>query len=266
MRPRRDAHGREDVWPRDSRRLHGRFDPDGTEAAWSPHMVSKRQVLRGSIVSTSLAAAVVTLSSSGASSLPTGQGCDAWDVTYAVSGNLRLSDTPMGAGDGIYPVGPGEVVLRRSPGTNRVTMVSFELPQRFGIHVKKVFWAATVNTNATARAAPPGGTACSHVAEGTMQGDTVTWATSVSGFRTDGVIDCNGSACGQFGAPPKGTSGLHIPPREVQFKPFEFGPDGKTFTMPATFVSKTDEPRQTAHLALSGREVRRVCAPVASCR
>lgn len=244
-----------------------RLDPDGTEAAWSPHMVSWRQVLRVSIVSATLAAGVVTFSSSGISSLQPSQGCDAWDVTYSVSGNLRLSETPMGAGDGTYPVGPGEIVLRRSAGTSRVTMVSFELPQRFGINVKKVFWSGTVNTNATARATAPGGTGeCSHVAEGTMQGGTVTWATPVTGFRTDGVVDCRGSACGQFGAPVKGTSGLHIPPHEVQFQPFEFGPDGQTFTMAATFVSKTDAPRQTAHLALAGREMRRVCAPVASCR
>jgi hypothetical protein len=229
-------------------------------------MVSKRQVVRVSTVSAGLVAGVVTLSSSGISAIPPGQGCDAWDVTYAVSGNLRLSDTPMGAGDGIYPVGPGEIVLRSSPGTSRVTMVSFDLPQRFGIHVKKVFWSATVNTNATARAAPPGGAECSHVAEGTRQGSTIAWATPVSGFRTDGVVDCKGSACGQFGAPVPGTSGLHIPPHEVQFNPFEFGPDGKTFTMAATFVSKTDAPKQTAHLAIAGREVRRVCAPVASCR
>jgi hypothetical protein len=229
-------------------------------------MITKRQVLRVSMASASLAVVAVTLSSSGVSSVAPSQGCDTWDVTYAVSGNLQLSDTPMGAGDGTYAVGPGEIVLRRSAGTNRVTMLSFDLPQRFGIQIKKVFWSGLVNTNATARATPPAGAGeCGHIAQGAMQGGTITWATTVSNFRTDGVVDCKGSACGQFGAPVKGTSGLHIPPHEVEFKPFEFGSDGKTFTMASSFVSKTEAPRQTAHLALAGREIRRVCAPVASC-
>jgi hypothetical protein len=209
----------------------------------------------------------ITLSSSGVSAPSEGQGCAAWDITYAVSGNLQLSDTPQGAGDGTYRVGPGEIVLRRTAGTDRVTMVSFDVPQRFSIDVKKVFWTAVVRTDATARAAPPAGAGeCGHVAEGAMQEGRVAWTTTVSGFHTDGVVHCDGSLCGQFGAPPSGNSGLHIPPHDVQFRPFEFGPDGTTFTMASSFVSRTEEPRQTAHLALAGREVKRVCAPVAACR
>ena len=107
---------------------------------------------------------------------------------------------------------------------------------------------------------------CSHVAEGAMQGRTVAWATKVSGLQTDGKVDCVGSLCGSFGAPPKGTSPLHVGPNDVEFQPFEFGSDGKTFTMSSAFVSKTAQPQQTAHLALAGREVSRVCAPVITCR
>ena len=226
-----------------------------------------RQLHRVAIASASLAVVAVILSSYGLSSPAQEQGCGAWDVTYAVSGNLELSDTAMGAGDGIYAVGPGEIVLRYGVPAGRVTMLSFDVPQRFGIEVKKLFWAAQVDTDATARAAPAAALReCGHVAEGLMQEGKLAWATSVSGFRTDGVVACTGSLCGRFGAPARGTSGLHIPPADIQLKPFEFAPDGKTFTMASTFVSKTDAPRETAHLALAGREIRRACAPVAACR
>jgi hypothetical protein len=219
-----------------------------------------------STISASVATTVaVAVSSAGSTAPPDAQGCAAWDVTYALSGNLQLSDTPMGAGNGTYAIGPGKAVLRQDVRSGRVTMLSYQLPQRFGIVAKKMFWTTHVNTNATARATPRGSGECSHVAEGAMQGRTVAWQTEVSGLRTDGVIDCNGSLCGSFGAPPKGTSPLHIGPSDVQFQPFEFGPDGKTFTMSSTFISKTEQPKQTAHVALSGREVSRVCAPVVTC-
>jgi hypothetical protein len=58
---------------------------------------------------------------------------------------------------------------------------------------------------------------------------------------------------------------MHIAPHPAQFKPFAFSPDMKTFTMPSMFVSKSDSPRQTAHLVLSGREMRRECVPPPSC-
>jgi hypothetical protein len=230
-------------------------------------MVSWRQLLRRSMVSASVAAVEMTASSTGLPSPSDGQGCVAWDVTYAVSGNLQLRDTPSGAGDGTYAIGPGKVVLRYDARAGRVTMLSFDLPERFGIVANKLFWTAHLDTDAAARAAPAAGAGqCGHVAEGTMQGRTVVWATRVRALRTDGVVDCKGSLCGSFGAPPKGTSPIHIGPDDVQLQPFEFGPDGKTFTMSSSFVSKTEAPRQASYLAMSGREVRRTCAPIASCR
>jgi hypothetical protein len=54
----------------------------------------------------------------------------------------------------------------------------------------------------------------------------------------------------------------------VRFHAFDFAPDRKTFTMGSTFVTKTESPKQTAHIQLSGREVRRTCAdrPTAGAR
>ena len=46
----------------------------------------------------------------------------------------------------------------------------------------------------------------------------------------------------------------------------EYSSDMKTFTMSSTFVASTDSPKQTSHLALSGREIRRTCEPKACAR
>ena len=58
---------------------------------------------------------------------------------------------------------------------------------------------------------------------------------------------------------------LHIAPHAVQFSPFQLSADGKTFTMQSTLVSRTGSPKQTAHLALAGREVKRTCVRTPSC-
>jgi hypothetical protein len=190
--------------------------------------------------------------------------CDAWQVEYSVSGNLQLSDTPMGAGNGTYLVGPGRMVLRFER-SGAAQLVSYEMPERFGIEAKKVFWTTHVNTDALARAtaATPG--PCGHAATGAMKGSTLVWSSKLD-FRTDGTLECKGSMCGKFGAPAPGSSPLHIGPSPVMLEPLQFGPDGKTFTMASTFVSKTESPKQTAYLSLSGREARRSCAPVDTCR
>jgi hypothetical protein len=232
---------------------------------------SRRVTKLGSLaiaVSTA-AAAVLTFSTRDvpAQSAPSeASGCAAWDVIYSAAGSLQLSDTPMGAGNGVYPVGPGKIVLRLDPRGGRAALLSFEMPERFGIEAKRLFWTTHVDTNATARAIPDGPGACGRVAEGALQGRSLAWATKANGFHTDGTLACNGSLCGRFGAPPPGTSSLHIGPSDVQLAPFEFSADGKTFTMAYTFVSKTEDPRQTARLALSAREVSRSCAPVEACR
>jgi hypothetical protein len=222
---------------------------------------------RIAVTAASVAALAIALAPSDAPAHPGAEPCTAWDVTYSLSGNLQLSETPMGAGDGVYAVGPGKMVLRHDTRTDRVALLSFELPEQFGIESRKAFWTTHVDTNATALAAPTATAgACGHVAEGAIQGRRLVWSSKVIGFHTDGTLACRGSMCGQFGVPPPGSSPLHIGPGDVQLQPFEFGPDGKTFTMASTYVSKTDMPKQTAHLAISGREVRRVCAPVTSCR
>ncbi len=193
--------------------------------------------------------------------------CNAIEVRYTLAANLQLTDTPMGQGDGIYPIGPGTAVLRYenkggAPG-GAVTMVSYHMRELFTIHAKALFWSTDVTTDTHTRATPD---ACSVAARGALSGRTLRWSTPVSGYRTDGTLTCKGSLCGKFGAPPPGQTPLHIGPGLVQFGPFNFSPDMKTFSMQNTQVSKTEMPKQTGSIALSGREVGRSCVQVQPCR
>lgn len=202
--------------------------------------------------------------------------CAAWEVEYALSANLTLRDTPMGAGNGTFVIGPGATVLRfegptvgeGSPPTPAgrdgaaVKMLSYRMTEQFTIDATALFWKTRVHTNTRTTATPD---ACSVVAAGAMKGRSLVWSTPVRGYRTDGTLTCEGSMCGSFGAPPPGTSELHHPPRPVQFSSFEFAPDRKTFSMAATFVTKTDSPKQTGYVGLSGREMKRTCVAPKPC-
>jgi hypothetical protein len=185
------------------------------------------------------------------------------DVEYDLNATLALTETPMGAGDGSYTIGPGKVVLSFDNG--RVQMLSYAMRENFTIHAHTVFWTTTVKTETKTAGTPD---ACSVVAEGTFDRATRTlrWRTPLRGYHTDGTLVCSGSMCGKFGAPPTGESQLHIGPGPVAFSPFVFSPDLKTFTMASTHVAKTSMPKQSAAVALAGREVRRTCAQPRACQ
>jgi hypothetical protein len=172
---------------------------------------------------------------------------------------MQLSDTPMGQGDGTYPIGPGSMELRfedrgGKPG-GRVKLVAYDMRQLFTVVAKTLFWKTTVENNARTVGVV---NACGQP-EGALEGTTVVWKTPIDGFRTDGTITCDGSFCGKLGAPPPGESPLHIGPSAILFQPLRFSGDMKTFTMAKTFVNHMDAPQQTAHIAISGRETSRSC-------
>jgi len=188
--------------------------------------------------------------------------CGSVDVEYSTSANLKVDETLMGAGNGVYRIGPGHIVLRFDAhgSSGGVRMVSYEMPQHFTVVSNVLFWRTTVATRAESRAVPVSAT----IAEGTLDGHTLRWAGPAVGFRSDGTLTCDGSMCGQFGAPAPGTTELHVGPNPIDFRPFEFGADMKTFSMPYTIVSQSSSPKQRSFLALGGREIRRTCAPVGS--
>lgn len=211
-----------------------------------------------------LAALGVTVAIFGSSRSSTAQQaaepCEAWDVEYVLSAKLQLSDTTMGAGDGTYSIGPGSAVLRfanaNGQAGGKVHLRSYAMREHFTIDSKVVFWTTHVLTDSKTTV---GRDACGDMARGKLEDRTLRWLSPLSGYRTDGTLTCDGSLCGTFGAPPQGRSELHIPPHNVSFSPFQFSPDMKTFSMAKTFVTKTESPKQTAHIALAGREVRRTC-------
>jgi hypothetical protein len=187
--------------------------------------------------------------------------CTTWDATYKLSGTLRITDTQAGAGNGTYRVGPGTLVLRfdaQDPARPaRVELRSFELHQHFAVEPKAVFWSGKVVTDAMARATPDGDGV---MARGTLTGDTLRWSGQVNGYRSDGSLECSGSLCGNFGAPPQGRSATHSAAHPVTFESLRFGGSGATFDMVGfSVVSRGASPRQTTLLQLKGRAASWVC-------
>ncbi len=190
--------------------------------------------------------------------------CEVSEVEYALAATLQLTDTPLGKGDGAYGIGPGTATLRfdRRRGAASVALIAYRMRESFTIRTTALFWTTTVVTDTTTHVTLD---SCASAAEGVLVERTLRWTGPVRGYATDGTITCDGSLCGKFGAPAPGRSELHIAPHPVQFSSFDFSPDEKTFSMSATFVSKTDSPKQTAYVALSGREGRRACVPPPAC-
>lgn len=189
--------------------------------------------------------------------------CEATDVEYATSGRLRVQGTLFGAGDGTFSIGPGTVVLRfatprrhsdpkpAAAEARSVQLRTYTMKQRVVVVSTALFWTTTVTSDTDTR--------MTAAAEGVLTDHTLRWLGRAAAMRSDGVISCDGSLCGAFGAPPRGTSPLHLGPNPISLEPFEFGADLTTFTMRYAFVSETDSPKQRSYVALAGREIRRTC-------
>ncbi|HEY8074824.1 MAG TPA: hypothetical protein VIF62_11960 [Labilithrix sp.] len=183
------------------------------------------------------------------------QPCDDVEVDYTFAANLELADTPMGQGNGTHRIGPGFARVRFSK-DGSAQLVAYGTTERLVVEAHALFWKTTVKSDSRTTV---GADACGVVATGRLEGSTLEWTTDLHGVRTDGTLTCDGSLCGSFGAPPPGRSPLHVPPHDVHFYPWTFSPDGKTFTMPRTWVSHTESPSQTAFITLAGRETKRTC-------
>jgi hypothetical protein len=184
-----------------------------------------------------------------------------WEATYILLGTLRITDTPMGGGDGVHAVGPGTLVLRiesrDAPAAPRVELRSLTLAEDFTVESKAMLWSATVVTHAIAGATRD---ATGAIARGSIAGDILRWSGPIHAFRTDALLRCAGSLCGRFGAPPEGRSEIHEPPQDVQFSSFRFDKSGQTFqTVAPALVSHSESAGQKTFLALSGRAKSWVC-------
>ena len=179
------------------------------------------------------------------------------DVEYALTGQLTLSDTPMGKGNGTYAIGPGSATLRFDG--NKVKMLAYEMHESFTVRSTVLAWTMTVTTEATSTAKPSRARDDCALATGTLVGRTVHWLEPVRDYRTDGTLTCRGSFCGKFGVPPRGTTPLHVVV-DQRFNDFVFSPDDKTFTMATIAAARTEMPKQSSAVSAAGREVRRGCA------
>ncbi|HEY3820602.1 MAG TPA: hypothetical protein VGL81_25725 [Polyangiaceae bacterium] len=191
-----------------------------------------------------------------------GPACSGWDVEYALNGQLKLADTMMGAADGVYPIGPGKAVIhfddRSGQPGGQAKLTSYAIHEHVSVTSKALFLSATVVTDTNSRAAPDGNGV---IAVGTLTDHTLSWASPVKAFKTDGTMTCDGSLCGKFGAPSPGSTDVHIGPRSFQPPPFQFGPDMKTFSMGFVQTAHADSPKQTTFEAVAGRETKRTCVP-----
>jgi hypothetical protein len=192
--------------------------------------------------------------------------CNTWEVEYSLSAVVKLSDTAMGAGDGTHNIGPGKVVLdydnvSGQPG-GHVKLMTYEMTDQFTVSAHFLGVGTTVVNDTKTRTTP---NVCGVSAEGTLTDRTLRWSTLWNGIHTDGHVNCQGSMCGRFGAPPSGQSDVHNPAHPAQFKSFDFGPDGKTFHMDYAVTSRSTSPSQTSSITFNGRETRRSCIYVKPC-
>jgi hypothetical protein len=182
--------------------------------------------------------------------------CRVTDVVYDLAANLKITDTTMGAGDGTYTIGPGRFILRfdyRS-GRPQVKFLAYDMRQSFTVVAKALMWTTRVTTDVKMH-----GASTAAIAEGTLEGHTVQWVGRANGVRSDGTMNCDGSMCGKFGAPPSGASEVHTGPTTVELKPFQFDREMKTFTMPFAVISESSSPKQRTLMSIAGREVKRSC-------
>jgi hypothetical protein len=194
------------------------------------------------------------------------QPCNAWEVEYALAAQFQLSDTMMGAGDGVHSIGPGKLVLHfdnvnGAPAGN-VKVVSYEMTDQFTVDAKVMGVGAHIVNDTRTQATP---NVCGVSAQGTLSDRIVRWSGVWNGIHTDGHVTCTGSMCGRFNGPPSGQSDVHTPAHPAAFKQFEYAQDMKTFHMDYSVTAKSASPSQTSKVTFNGRETRRACIYVKPC-
>lgn len=178
---------------------------------------------------------------------------DVWRITYGLSGStLTIDGTPLGAGDGTFAIGPGEIVLEfdddgGAPGTGLCAMVHFSVDVAFTSGNA----AASVDSDLVVFA--DFDTAVNN-ARGILESGQMAWIDMIP-YRTVGTNFCTGTLC-TVGGLPNGTPVVRDDAVTLTFNPFVFeagGPQaGAGFAMAAIVVS--DEDDITTSLALVATE------------
>jgi hypothetical protein len=105
--------------------------------------------------------------------------CRRWTAEYALAGRVQLTDTPFGAGDGVYDVGPGKLRLQftMSSAPNApiaVKLLSYQMRDHIVIDARVLFFRTRVTTQAQTHA---GGDHLRAAASGVLSGRTLEWTT-----------------------------------------------------------------------------------------
>jgi hypothetical protein len=192
--------------------------------------------------------------------------CNTWEIEYTLAAQVELSDTMMGAGDGVHTIGPGTLVLHfdnvnNAPG-GVVKLMTYDMTDQFTVTAKFAGVGTNVVNDTHTKTTP---NICGVSAQGTYGERVLRWSTLWNGVHTDGKLNCTGSMCGRFGGPPPGQSEVHTAAHPVVFKPFEYAPDMKTFHMDSSVTAKSTNPSQTSKITFNGRETKRSCIYVKPC-
>ncbi len=199
------------------------------------------------------------------------EACDGWVVEYALApgSQLKIEDTPFGAGNGTYALGPGTLALRfrdkdgKPLLKGKVSVAAYSMHAHVPVTTNVLGMKTTVTSDTKTTVTAD---RCGKVASGLFKRTQLVWTTPFRHYRTDGTITCHGALCGRFGAPPEGKSEIHIPPRPVRMMALDFkGDDAKHFTSDFFMVEKTDSPRSTNYMRLVGHEVSRRCEKTPTC-
>lgn len=198
--------------------------------------------------------------------------CESWVVEYSLvpGSQLKIEDTPFGAGNGTFALGPGTLELRfrdadGAPAMKgKVTVVSYKMAAHVPITTNVLgLKTSVVSDTHTSVSADH----CGKVASGLFKDNHLLWTTPFRAYRTDGTITCHGAMCGRFGAPPEGTSEYHIPPKPMRMMTLDFkNGDPKSFTSSFSLMEKTTSPASTSYIRLVGHEVGRTCQKVPACK
>jgi hypothetical protein len=190
-------------------------------------------------------------------------------VEYAlVAGTaLRLADTPYGAGDGYYSIGPGTARLRfadrdGAPAPGDAALLDLQIVTKFVVNTTALGFKMRIATDGTVGFTPD---ACGVVARGTYAKAQISWDERARGYRSVGTAHCTGALCGKFGSPPAGRSQMNRPVHPVKLRTLQLRDGVTRFGIPYFEVERQRKPSQTVYLRVEARETGRRCVVTPPC-
>jgi hypothetical protein len=195
--------------------------------------------------------------------------CNRWIVDYeTIPGTaLKLANTPYGAADGTYAIGPGTMQMRYAdqqgaPAPGAADLLGFQLTTKFVVKTTAVGFAMRIATDGTVSLTPD---ACGVIARGELADDQVTWTELARGYRSTGTAQCSGVLCGKFGSPPSGRSKMSRPIHPVKLRTTQLRNGVSRLSIGFFEVERQAKPSQTVYLRVEARETGRRCVVTPPC-